>query len=71
MFIHPDLLAVIQKAAAFDPGERYRTFEEFSEDILCFMEKNEDCLDEKVPTYLLTELRERTIPLFTESLALS
>ena len=64
LFIHPGLLSVIRKAAAFDPAERYRTFEEFSDDIRSFMEKNSDGLDEMVPAYLSADLRRPTVPPF-------
>ena len=67
LFIHPELLSIIQKAAASDPMERYQTFESFSEDILSFIKENDDFLDEKAPAYLAAELRERTIPPFTLS----
>ena len=67
LFIHPELLSIIQKAAASDPTKRYQTFESFSEDIRSFMKKNDDFLDEKAPAYLAAEHRERTIPPYTLS----
>ena len=65
LFIHPDLLSIIQRAAAYDPADRYQTFEDFSKDISSFMNLNNDNLDEKVPTYLSNDLRRPTIPSFT------
>lgn len=62
LFIHPALLSIIQKAASFDPAERYQTFDEFSKDIRSFMDMYDGCLDEKVPTYLQADLRALTIP---------
>ncbi len=65
LFIHPDLLSIIQKAAAYDPAERYQRFEDFSKDILSFMDRHHDQLDEKVPAYLSNDLKRPTIPPFT------
>ena len=65
LFIHPDLLSVIQKASAYNPADRYATFEAFSDDIRSFMDQNNDNLDEKVPTYLSTDARRPTVPPFT------
>ena len=67
LFIHPDLLAVIQRATAYDPADRYQTFEEFSKGILSFMNTNNDNLDERVPTYLSTDLRKPTNLTFTDA----
>ena len=66
LFIHPDLLFVIQKATACDPADRYQTFEDFSKDIRSFMDSNKDQLDETVPTYLSPTLRERTLSPFSD-----
>ena len=66
LFIHPGLLSVIQKAAAYDPADRYHTFEEFSKDIVSFMNTYHDHLDEKVPSYLSADLRRPTLPPFTD-----
>lgn len=60
LFIHPDLLSVIQKATAYDPADRYQTFEDFSKDIVTFMNANNDSLDEKVPTYISNDLQRPT-----------
>lgn len=65
LFIHPELLSIIRKAAAIDPTERYQTFESFSEDVRSFMKKNDGFLDEKAPAYFAGELRHQTIPPFT------
>ncbi len=66
LFIHPDLLSVIQKATACDPADRYQTFEDFSKHIRSFMDSNKDQLDETVPTYLSPTLRERTLSPFSD-----
>ncbi|MBR3428973.1 MAG: protein kinase [Clostridia bacterium] len=62
LFIHPDLLSIIQRATACNPPDRYQTFEDFSKDISSFMDANNDYLDEKVPIYLSTDLRRPTVP---------
>lgn len=67
LFIHPDLLSIIQRAAAYDPADRYQAFEDFSKDIRSFMDANHDYLDEKVPTYLSTDLRRPTVPPFFDT----
>ena len=61
LFIHPDLLAVIQKATAYDPVDRYQTFAHFSEDIRRFMDVNDSHLDEKAPAYISRWLQGPTI----------
>lgn len=61
LFIHPELLDIIRKAAAPVPADRYQSFEAFSEGIRAFMNAHDDRLDEKVPTYYSVELRNRTI----------
>lgn len=60
LFIPPDLLSIIRKAAAFSPEERYQSFNTLSEDIHAFMQVNNDLLDERVPAYLAANPREQT-----------
>lgn len=67
LFIHPDLLSIIQNATALDTSVRYQDFDEFSDDIRTFMEKYNDYLDEKVPTYNSTVLQRPTVPPFFDS----
>ncbi len=67
LFIHPDLLSIIRKAAAPDPKERYQAFEGFSEEIRSFMEAHQDDLDEKVPGYLPSDPRRPTLPPFCDA----
>ena len=70
-FIHPDLLAIIRKAAAYNPCDRYQTFEEFSKDIQAFMASYDDDLDEKVPQYISNDLRKPTLPPFCDTPAIN
>ena len=51
LFIHPELLSIIQRAAAYDASDRYPGFEEFSNDIQSFMRLHDAALDEKMPQY--------------------
>lgn len=62
LFMPPELLPIIQKASAYDPHDRYQTFEEFSQDIRAYLTANQDFLDEKVPSYNSPILRNATIP---------
>ena len=70
LFIHPALLSVIRKAAAFDPAERYQCFEDFSKDIRSFMDVYQNDLDEIVPVYLSNtrakHLNSPTVPPFQD-----
>ena len=52
LFLHPDLLCIIQKAAAFEHTDRYASFEAFSADIKRFMDFHQEDLDETVLAYL-------------------
>ena len=52
MFLHPDLLRIIQKATTFEYADRYSTFEIFLADIKRFMNFHQEDLDETVLTYL-------------------
>ncbi len=67
LFIHPELLSIIRRAAAPDTNDRYPDFEAFSEDIRFFMAAHYDELDEVVPTYQSTDLRRPTLPQFFDS----
>ena len=68
LFIHPDLLTIIQKATANHPFERYQAFEDLSNDILAFMRVNNDYLDDCIPMYNNSfGVRSRTIPLITDN----
>ena len=68
MFIHPDLLSIIQRAAARDPADSYQAFEDFSKDICSFMKANNDSLEETVPTYFAINYQRPTVPPFFNTL---
>lgn len=51
LFIHPDLMTIIQKSTAMHPCERYQAFDDFSNDIQSFMRVNNDYLDDCIPMY--------------------
>lgn len=65
LFIHPELMDMIKKAAAYDADDRYASFHELSEDIHSFMEAHEGEMGEEVPTYRMIRFFEQTIPPFS------
>ena len=64
LFIHPELMDMIKKAAAFDAKDRYASCHDLSNDIHSFMEAHEGEMDEEVPTYRMIRFFEQTIPPF-------
>ena len=66
LFIHLDLLKIIQKAAAFKPEERFSSFRDFAEAIRDFMKQYADCLEEEIPAYRIPRPVNKTIPPFTD-----
>ena len=68
LFIHPELLEIIQHAAAFDACDRYDEFEEFSSAILRFINTHNDRIDEEMPLYRINPTLQHTVstlPSFT------
>ena len=62
LFIHPELLAIIQRAAAYDADDRYPDIQTFSGEIRAFMDRHEGALDEEMPLYRMIPSLQQTEP---------
>ena len=51
LFLHPELIRIIEKATAIDPGERYQTPKDFSKDLNAFMTVHLELMKEEIPGY--------------------
>lgn len=49
LFLHPELTAIIEKATAYDPADRYAAIEEAAADVRRVMEQFGDSIEERVP----------------------
>ncbi|MBQ6174835.1 MAG: serine/threonine protein kinase [Clostridia bacterium] len=49
VFLHPALTAIVSKASAWDPADRYAEIEEAAQDLRRFMEEAGPALDELIP----------------------
>ena len=62
LFIHPELLSIIQRAAAFDAADRFEGFQEFSGAIQTFIDSHSEKVDEKMPQYRVCPDFQQTVP---------
>ena len=67
LYIHPELLAIIRKAAAYDANDRYTGMHNFSSDIQAFMESYSAVLDDEMPLYNIYPPLQETIPPYIPS----
>ncbi len=61
LFIHPELLKIIQRASAFDANDRYTDIKELSSDIHTFMNAYEKNMDEEMPLYRMCPSLQQTV----------
>lgn len=61
LFIHPELLNIIQRAAAFDACDRYESFRDFSNDLQTFVDLHNEKVDEEMPLYRIHPSLQQTV----------
>ena len=61
LFIHPELLSIIQRATAFDACDRYESFNELSNDILKFIDLHSGKVDEEMPLFRIHPSLQQTV----------
>lgn len=61
LFIHPELLEIIRRAAAFDASDRYEGFNEFSSAINEFINTHSEKVDEEMPLYRINPSLQQTV----------
>jgi len=66
LFIHPELLSIIQKAAAYNEKDRYQSFSEFSNALLAFMDAHAKSIDQEMPLYRTLATLQNSLPLFSD-----